>query len=215
MSICFFVRWCGADVFCCFAAFFCCFAFIFFFSASFCACLFRACLSSVVPAMNSLMAALRCFSNALSALLVFMVVNLQCVRNEKQLFGCVGADVALIAFRRFFLLAVDSHHDLALAARFILRTLVFHSALSCAICTSAVQLTFGSMSISMSPNWRNSCMCRIAFFIKRSSCTKVLSSLVFSFHVLSGRRRMCPSHHNLLARIQSSRLKVVVSAEAS
>ena len=70
---------------------------------------------------------------------------------------------------------MDLHHDVTFTDWFIFRTFSFHTSLSCTICTSAVQLTFGSMSISMSPHWRNSRVCRIVFFIKRSSHTKVLS----------------------------------------
>ena len=56
-----------------------------------------------------------------------------------------------------------------------------------------------STSISISPCCQNSWMCRTACFINLSS----------------GRRRICPIHLCLRALIHCSRLKVVVSADAS
>ena len=184
------------------------FLFLFFvFSAWSC----RDCLSASVPVRNLCCTSLSCVASVFGT-----AGSTHCALKVKQLSGCFGAPVlaSFNSLRRAFFSAVASTHCSAFAASFSPRTRNFQLSLSCAIATSSSQLTPGSISISMSPGCLYAWVCLMAFFIRRSSFTSFLPSGVF-FHRSSGKRRMCPSHCSLLARIQSRRLNVVECGDAS
>ena len=119
-----------------------------------------------------------------------------------ELFALAGPDFASILF--CFMLVWEVIQSVPLARALIFATLTFHASLFAAIACSSVQFRFASTSIKRSPSRRNLCMWRTACLMSLS----VPSLFGWS-------RRMCPSHFILRARIQSSRLKVVVLCDAS
>ena len=111
----------------------------------------------------------------------------------------------LCALRNSFTLAFDSSHSIPFASQDIRFTFRHHLSLSAAFASNSCHVRLGSTSMSKSPSRLLLCINSATFLINLCSLVRV------SFF----RRKMCPSHLSLRARIHCSMLKVVVLLDAS